>query len=650
MMLPQSTTPHVERSNHTTPIEVGQWYWVKDWNHPHDEDGKVQEPVEYHWLGCVTMIGSNFVKISAPRAPDSGSSYVRIHMDEFLERTRLETNAHDVIQEKISQYQALITAHMGEVKAITARLGISSQTAIEHKPQGSGQALATLSGQSDVKGYERSLIRAEKEDLPALFESIKKAGHKLSKWMSAESLPLESIIDSLQGTLDAVKDRIFTVSLYAGLTEQVVRCADGSPADFNARLHLMQRRLYCDEECLLNYSHGGMEFKNMGEFDEWLVRPENCDRILPFPRCIVSMRVRRSTKEREWDETLRTIIFNFEREELDKTTFLYIRNGDQVYRMNCTLEFGELIFPDKSMFDPGEPMMVKMFAESVDKLMTVREYEDRVRVIKERKQKSKQWCRENPRKKWEAENPGLSWDYSNPYREEYSFNQNDWEPFDDTNVFYDECVQEIADRIKQYNRIALIIQGLLDRSEILHPHPPARTWTPEGFAAAIELVYDGSAVLHHGGAPDFEKYRAHCNESLAEGSIVVGQDHYWQVREAEKESRRLDMDWRSRSAYRPTLFRPYGNPGPGYIARVEKWHPHTRSATFAWKREGRRGTSMPTSLTVPADSLFNVSAYRLGDYKQFFRDPRTRANYLQWAPMLIEAEEYHAGNRKLKDR
>ncbi len=45
--------------------------------------------------------------------------------------------------------------------------------------------------------------------------------------------------------------------------------------------------------------------------------------------------------------------------------------------------------------------------------------------------------------------------------------------------------------------------------------------------------------------------------------------------------------------------------------------------------------------------LFNVDAYTPGDYKQFFEDPRTRAEYLKWAPFLLTAEDYHAGKRKV---
>ena len=45
--------------------------------------------------------------------------------------------------------------------------------------------------------------------------------------------------------------------------------------------------------------------------------------------------------------------------------------------------------------------------------------------------------------------------------------------------------------------------------------------------------------------------------------------------------------------------------------------------------------------------LFNVSAYKPGDFHMFFDDPRTREEYLEWAPLLLSAEEYHAGRMKV---
>lgn len=65
----------------------------------------------------------------------------------------------------------------------------------------------------------------------------------------------------------------------------------------------------------------------------------------------------------------------------------------------------------------------------------------------------------------------------------------------------------------------------------------------------------------------------------------------------------------------------------------------------SWRDDAER---IACSITVPTSKLLNVSAYKPGDFKQFFNDPRTRAEYLQWAPMLLTAEEYCAGNREVQ--
>jgi hypothetical protein len=44
-----------------------------------------------------------------------------------------------------------------------------------------------------------------------------------------------------------------------------------------------------------------------------------------------------------------------------------------------------------------------------------------------------------------------------------------------------------------------------------------------------------------------------------------------------------------------------------------------------------------------ADRLLNLDTYQPGDYKQFYADPRTRADYLEWAPYLLRAEDFKAG-------
>lgn len=620
---------HLERVD-PARVELGQWYWVKKKG---DDD---------EWLGCVMEVGSNYVALHAPHG-DRGYSAVRIHQDQLHECLRPEPNAEAVIKARIDHHQQEVKRYLEEVKSLTARLGVGNHTALEDASAGSGRGLATLTSRRDVKAYERALVRARDKQLPDLFKAIREANESLATWMTAESMPLKALAGRLEDSLAGVKDRIFNVSLYAGLTEEIVQIADGAPAEITEKLRVFQRQAYADEECLLSYETGGMSFSDIAAFDAWLARPDNRNRILPFPRCIVAMRVRRHEKKREWYGRIFDLFINVELGELDKLTFLYIRNGERLYRLNCDLEFGELIFPSKAAFDPQEPMMVEMFGGSVDRMMPLREYEDLVQEQDKLRAKATQW---------EAENPKAPWG-SNPYWDRTGFQRERWVPFNRASVYYDDALKEIAEEVRQYNRIALIIQGLFDRSDVLHPHPPVKGWTGESFSGAIELVYDGEATLYAGEEPDFETYRAQCNDALSADSIVCGQEDYWERKEAEKESRRMDRDYRRRghgSDWRPERYRPSGNPGPGLLAKMESWQPRMRKAVFSWYREGRGyNEQVRTTLTVPASELLNVSAYKPGDYKQFFRDPRSRAKYLQWAPLLLAAEEYHAGVRTARE-
>ena len=90
-------------------------------------------------------------------------------------------------------------------------------------------------------------------------------------------------------------------------------------------------------------------------------------------------------------------------------------------------------------------------------------------------------------------------------------------------------------------------------------------------------------------------------------------------------------------------YKPPGNPGPEKIGQAEKVMLRAKKARFSWHREAKHDFRMiPDSITVPFEKLLNVSAYQKGDYKRFFEDPRTRQEYLKWAPYLLAAEDYLA--------
>lgn len=693
-------------------IESGQWYWIKGQPDPQDETPdddnddddaeereapetepdpaelvlgedeyediqarrKQKEP-EPDWLACVMYVGSNCVGLEGP----SGRT-IRIHLDAWPRYVRgPEHDAKTVIETEIKRRQGNVVKLIKKVEEISRRLGLVARQPLagpEEAASSGSYAIAKISEAPDPKKYKAALTRAKDKQLPELFGRIKRENEHLARWMTGPTLPLRAQASGMEDVIDVIKGRIFNVTLYAGLTEQVVVVREGEPAPYPEKLRLMQRRCYMDEECLLNYRHGGMEFRNIKQFDAWLSKPENADRILPFPRCMVAMRVRREKKEREFDGTLHTALINIRLGELDELTFFFIRNGERIYRLNTDLELGELIFPGRNEFNLSEPMMVQHGWHHEPKdFITVHDYEVESAKAEEKRLAGEAWAKENTFKKWKA---GLSEkqlhdSFGRPRCEDslrytyereverrtvYPFKPDDWVPFDRTNLYYDECVEHVRKRVEHYNRIALIIQGLFDRSEVFHPHPPVKTWTPEGFAEAIELVYDGDHTLADGEAPSWEAYVAQCNAEINADSVFIGQEQVWMEKEAERENARRDRNWNYKAHDRVKTYSPYGNDGPGYLARAVSVSMRGKTATFRWTRQrqtrdrwaGKRyGDPVPAVVTVPFSALFNVSAYKPGDYLTFFRDPRTRAAYLKWAEILLTAEEYYAGNMKAQE-
>lgn len=628
-------------------IKLGQWYWVR--KAKPSEVSDEHDDGEGGWLGCITEIGTNYVEVQSPPR-DGGYSSIRVHMNNFHKRLRREFNADAVIARNAAAHKAKIEETLGKIREITKRLGVAPTTMIEDveamasSMDAPGTSLAVMSSSPDIKKYENELKRTHKVTLPKLFDEIKTESKSLNSWMLASTLPMKAQNNLLKGSIAGIEEQIFNVSLYAGLTEDVVECSKGEPAAMTDKLHVMQRRLYMDEECLLNYEAGGMEFKHLSKFDEWIARPENRDRILPYPRTVVAMKVRRKKKDREvYDLGSAYIAFNLG--ELEKMTFLYIRNGDQVWRLSCAEDFGAMIFPNHDAFTTEAALMMCRHFGDID-FMPVAKYEFLVEREKERKRLSDAWLKDNKAKrKGERQH-----EHNNPHRETYD-RLGDYEKFNSDSVYFDDANRQITAEVKSYNRIVLILQGLLDRSPVLHPHPPINLWRADHAERHVTMVYDATNVLYSGDKPDFEAYRAKLNALITTDCYLTGQDSFWEQREAEKENQRARNDWRSRDRYyERTTFRPYGNPGPGIVSKPVAYNPRKKAARFEWTREPMRWSPgkgrIPATITVPSSRLLNVSAYTPGDYKQFFHDPRTREQYLTWAPLMLAAEDHHAGKTK----
>ncbi len=632
--------------------ELGQWYWtdVKIRRHYDDDD---EETIAV--FVCVTHVGSNYVEVTAVEHEGHQSSW-RVHFDD-LDTLRRERDPDKVFAQAILRAQDKVRGLMDRVRQVTAQLGVTPLGALPAASEVS--ALARVSAHNaDFPTYKTALTRAKEETLPELFKQIKVANEHLVTWMKGQVIPLEAQSVGMHGVIGRIDDRIFNVELYAGLSEHITQIADGPAADLTEKVRLFQRKHFMDEEALLRYETGGMDFRNIRDFDAWMAKPENRDRVLPFPRCIVSFQVRRFKKEREVPDSFIAFFHRLDEIKADTLTFLYIRNGERLYRMATALDFGGVLFPhfDHDLLS-GKVWGVR-HGSGITSIIGDNDHNERQQAAEKEKERRRKIREEHNAKvaAWqerekEAEARGEDFDerapgYLSSMYEEWYQDRVTYEPFDPSSVYFDDIKKKIDKDIQDHNRVVLVLQGLLDRSPVLQPHPPWQLWSDDGMTAGVDLVFDNSTALVSGPAPDFEAYRNDCNARIGPGSVTVGQQEAWEEEQASIFNRANGYE-RHRSRHTP-----YGNHGPGTLAIVDSFSKKKRECTYAWNRDSRsRGTygdTVRTTGTVSVDLVFNVSAYKPGDFRTFFADPRTRAEYVKWAPFLLEAEEYHAGNRHLK--
>lgn len=638
-----SEKPELEELNNSSfEYTLGQWvYWI-------EKDGVER-------LGCITHIGSNNIEIYAPKR-DNSQYWDRIHVKELNERVRKCEDPERQIQQRVNVTKANIDHIMGEIREVCRLIGVSPSQMITEHQETNSTALAIMNASVNPDDLKNSLVKAKEKTLPDLYSQLEEEHLNLAQWMGAEALALQCQVGSLNNIISEIEDKIFNVSLYAGLAENIVQICEGAVAGRDEKLRLLQRRLYMDEECLMDYDAGGMDISNLEAFDNWLARSHNRDRILPFQKCIVTMRVRRKRKEREARSAIDAWV-NLNLAKHDTMTFMFMRNGDNLYRMNTDINFGEFFFPSSDEFDKNEPQMVSGWRSRFS-FMGISEYNVLTEQYKhekaeydEKRQKYKQWEENNPGQKVN-DNPYREWYWSFHFSGHSNFHPEGWKVLEPDFLYYDEAMQEVSDRVRQFNRVALVVQGILDRSPTFQPHNPVKLWTAEGFEF-LDLVYDASGVLTYGDAPDFEDYAEKLRQEITPDSILMGQQQFYKEQQAEKEIiRRENCPHYRFSEYERELseFLPKGDPGPTDFVSPAKIIKKSR-IKFEWMRERRRRSSVyedwgdvpqiKASCTVPIENLFNVSAYKPGDFKQFFQDPRTREKYLRWAPVLMACEDYH---------
>jgi hypothetical protein len=575
--------------------KIGEWFWVTcdDWDEVTHwvngvaKGGRGKKTREV--LMCVAHLASNHVKFKCT-SPGGGTSEERVRYRELLALTRPEPKWKEIIQTKIVGKQAELQ------QAIMAMADSVRQADLLPKETQASDSLLPSTTRFAPEDSKRRLIKLRDKTFPAAQRDVEQITQEMVALHKGLVLPMLIEGKRMAKAVEGVEDRLFVLELYAGICEEAKCIREGEAAAEETPVVIRQMLRYMDEECLIDYDKGGMNYERLADFDAWVAKPEHFKRLCPEPRCVVALKVRRHDKDYGRPLTMGHAFQIVKMQQADAATYLLIRNGEQLWRLATEIEFAPRLIPLRGSF-------------------------------------------ERPLEK----------------KDQYNFEKMDYdiEPVDPDHLDYDEIMGKRKREVFKHNRVLFLIQGLFDRSKVFSPHPPVDLSSHEGAVRWLKIVFDEETGLPSANPPVWEVYRDRLNAKIKVGQIVrcalpmeksgryTRDKHYpkygydaaarplfCKVASIAKDRKTLVLRWelgdRITSEWVLDMARPVPNkPGWYYRKKVDTNH------GMRWGQQ-----------RVPMDKVFNVLGYKIGDYKPFLCDAYLKGAYLQWAPALLDSERY----------
>lgn len=290
---------------------------------------------------------------------------------------------------------------------------------------------------------------------------------QIKAFAEEQAIILRAQSSALQAVLKVAEEAVWTINLYLGQNEEIVRLTEGVPASAETPITIRQLVLYMDEECAVAAEEGGLDARNIEEFDAWLTAdPAHLAQVLPEPKGMVALKPRRQRRD-YGDAWMQAAM-----DEANRKTYFLLRNGDNLYRMWTSYEVNEHLVPRTDEF-------LAFFLE-------------------------RRYNRETGRNEKVQLQPG--------------------------SAEFMKAEKAAESHKRHYMRAALILQGLLDRTTVFHPLSgkfsvaDQASYVPGG---PLQVILDGDLLLSDG-RERFAAWFARINGELAVGMRIVGAFGSWE--------------------------------------------------------------------------------------------------------------------------
>lgn len=291
-------------------------------------------------------------------------------------------------------------------------------------------------------------------------EDLERRRRALRERLQREMDRIGEALEPMRRQVARLQEVVWTVNLYLGRDEQIVTLLDGEPAPAHTPISVRQMVLSMDEETAIAAEGGGMDFRDLDAFDEWITHPDHLRQVLPEPRGVVVLVPRR--RGRDYGDELTSSVLNAE----NRRSYWLIRNGERLFRMSTDYRAVDRLVPAREEFHG-------FFTEQV--------FDHTTRTHRT-------------------------------------------EPLQPGTAAWLRAEQAADARRRHYMRAALILQGLVDRTTVFAPLPAdgVSLLRPDSYDAGhVRLICDAENTLPPG-RPPFYEWLAERNAALRPGMRIVG--------------------------------------------------------------------------------------------------------------------------------
>lgn len=344
-VIKRSTAAQVERVEVHFP-DKGDHYVVEDPDRlvKSREEKEADSPFEVGEL--ITVVSVEDDEAARVVGVDgAGYSKFRVSEDDLLASCRLEPNPEKYLADLIASKMHEIAdmkpdmqqIGMGDAKLLTVAVSDTASLtegalALTNDPAMVKKRLATARNELARFGKQ---IESKQKELKALLETQKGL--------------LEVRVAEMASIIARFEEGVWTINLYLGKDEEVIRIADGKAAPKDTPITIRQMTLYMDEESAALAESGGISCENVKEFDKWITsNKKHLEQVLPEIKGVVAIKPRRRPKERGsgYGRSLAADMAQW-----DKKTYFLMRNGEKLYRICPELEVLDVIVPRRDAMD-----------------------------------------------------------------------------------------------------------------------------------------------------------------------------------------------------------------------------------------------------------------------------------------------------------